>query len=147
MRFSFLEREVVDMSKPRKVNGTCGKCHASFDVTIWDSINTDLASDLPMRIISGEFFKHKCPRCGSVSYLEYPVLYHDLKNKAMIWVVLNGEGDKSQIDEIRNTFIPRGYITRIVRSISDLREKVSILEANRDDCIIELRHLTPPFLL
>ena len=48
------------MSIPRKTKGTCPKCKTPFDMTVWDSVNTDLSPDIPQKIISGELLKTPC---------------------------------------------------------------------------------------
>ena len=58
----------------------------------------------------------------------------------MIWVVNNTEEAENKIKEIRETgFLTPNYTTRIVRSIDQLREKVAIIEAGRDDRLVEIQ--------
>jgi ribosomal protein L40E len=127
------------MSVPQKVIVACPRCNTSLNVTVWDSVNTDLSADLPQKVISGEFFDHICPACGFVCHIEYPTLYHDMKHGAMIWIVHKDASYNKRIQEIRNSIIIPGDLTRIVHSTAELREKVSILESGRDDCVIEIQ--------
>lgn len=126
------------MSMPRKVRVSCPGCKTSLDVTVWDSVNTDLSSELPQKIISGEFFEHICSNCGAVFRVEYPTLYHDMKHGAMIWIVHQDEKYESNVRSVRESAdqFP-GYLTRIVHNVPELQEKVCIIEAGRDDRIIE----------
>lgn len=127
------------MSLPSKKTIACPQCNASFTTTIFDSVNTDYDKELAKKIISGEFFDAKCPKCGFVAHLEYDVLYHDMKHNAMIFVVHKAnENYKSRIAEIQSMFTLPGYTTRIVHDMSELREKAAALEMNRDDREIEL---------
>lgn len=126
------------MSLPRKVHIPCPRCNTTLDVTVWDSVNTDLMSELPQKIISGEFFDHVCPKCGFVCHIEYPTLYHDMKHGAMIWIVHKDENYDGHVQEIRNSILIPGDLTRIVHTVGELREKVSLLEAGYDDRIIEI---------
>lgn len=69
-------------------------------------------------------------------------LYHDLKHSAMIWLVPEGcrqrEYISEYIEEIRSVFAIPTETTRIVYGTQQLAEKVSALEAGRDDRVIEL---------
>lgn len=126
------------MSIPSKGTATCPKCHGMFSQTIWESVNTDLSPDLPEKVISGEFFTFRCPHCGHTFCAEYTILYHDMKHRAMVWLVTPGNHRE---DEIRNVATIPGDTTRLVRSGLELAEKVSSLEAGRDDRVIELYKL------
>ena len=126
------------MSMPRKVRVSCPRCKASLDATVWDSVNTDISSDLPQKIISGEFFEHTCSNCGFTFQIEYPTLYHDMKHGAMIWIVHQDEKYESNVKDARESVkLFPGYLTRIVHNVPELREKVCIIEAGRDDRVIE----------
>lgn len=132
------------MSIPRKISVCCPKCHSTFPVTIWDSVNTNLSKDLSQKIISGAFFDAKCPKCGFVAHLEYDLLYHDMEHTAFIWVVhKDNDKYKEKLQEIcdsqASAFKPSpGYIVRVVDDMNQLREKAAALDAGRDDRIIEL---------
>lgn len=126
------------MSRPRKVHIPCPKCNTTLDVTVWDSVNTDLMPNFPQKIISGEFFDHICPECGFVCHIEYPTLYHDVKRGAMIWIVHKDENYDERVQEIRNVNIKLWDFTRIVHVMGELSEKVSLLESGYDDRIIEI---------
>lgn len=130
------------MSIPAKKTMPCPHCHTPMEVTVWQSVNTNLSPDLPQKLISGDFFCQQCPHCGGIFFLQNTMLYHDLKHRAMIWLVWDGEDREQKLLEIRNTTPPPGYTVRIVRNMAELQEKVSILEAGRDDRIIEIiKHL------
>ena len=127
------------MSIPRKITVSCPKCGKRFEALIFDSLNTDYSSDIATKIISGELFDAKCPKCGSIAHLEYDMLYHDLKHKAMIWVGhTNSENYDSRVAEMRATQQLPDYMTRIVPDMNALREKVACLEADVDDQVMEL---------
>ncbi len=128
------------MSIPRKMTVKCSKCGAEIEVTVFESVNTDYAADVVERIISGDLFSAKCPKCGFVSHLEYDVLYHDVKHGAMIWVLHNNAPEYSgKVAELRSSANVLGYkTTRIVHNMNELRQKAACLENSRDDRIIEL---------
>lgn len=127
------------MSIPRKIQVNCPNCNKVITTTVWDSVNTELSKGLAQRIICGEFFEVKCSDCGTVFTTGYNMLYHDIEKSAMIWLV--GRETPNYFDkcaEVRDTEIPSGYKTRLVKDVDELREKVAALEAERDDRVIEL---------
>lgn len=127
------------MSMPRNITVNCSKCGKSLTATMFVSVNSDYSNDLAMQIMSGELFDVKCPRCQFVSHLEYDFLYHDMHNRAMIWVVHKNSPDyESKLSEIRSTQKLPYKTLRIVEDMNALKEKVSCLESKRDDRIIEL---------
>lgn len=132
------------MSLPRKTMISCPKCARKFETVIFDSINTSFAPNVPESIINGDLFNAKCPDCGFVAHLEYNLLYNDMVHGAMIWVI-HPETDayKQRISEIRTSLAFPSDITRIVANVNRLREKVSCLEAGRDDRVVELCKLLP----
>lgn len=129
------------MSIPKRVTVTCPKCGKPFQVTVFESVNTDYAEDIAQQIISGELFDAKCPSCGFVAHLQYDVLYHDMKHGAMIWLVHQDEKFEKKVEEIRQTNLLSYKTTRIVTDVNSLREKVACLEKNRDDRVIEILKL------
>ena len=128
------------MSIPKRMTVKCSKCGAEIEVTVFESVNTDFATDIAEQITTGELFNAKCSKCGFVSHLEYDVLYHDVKHGAMIWVLHDTSPDYSdRVAELRNSANILGYkTTRIVNNMNELRQKVACLENGRDDRIIEL---------
>ena len=127
------------MSIPKRITVNCSKCGKQLSATVFDSVNSDYAADLAMQIMSGDLFDVTCPHCKFVSHLEYDFLYHDTKHGAMVWVVHKNSPDRSSmIADIRTSQKLPYRTLRIVENMNALKEKVSCLERNRDDRIIEL---------
>lgn len=127
------------MSIPRNTTISCPKCGHKYQVTVFDSVNTDYSPNIAETIISGDLFDAKCPSCGFTTHLEYDVLYNDMKHEAMIWVVhTNNPNYEKRIAEARATRLLPYKVNRIVSDMAELREKVACLEAGRDDRVIEL---------
>lgn len=127
------------MSMPKRMTVNCSKCGEPLSVTVFRSVNSDYADDIAMQIMSGDLFNVKCPNCEFVSHLEYDVLYHDLRHGAMIWVVHPGKPEYTKkITAVRTTPKLHYNTLRIVEDMNALKEKVSCLESNRDDKVIEL---------
>ena len=126
------------MNRPIKTKGKCNGCGKQITATVFESVNTDFAKDLPMQIMSGDLFSAKCPHCKTISYVEYDLLYHDINNSAKIWVLhKNAPKYKERISEIRSAAETSHKLLRIVGSMNELTEKVSCLEKKRDDRIVE----------
>lgn len=127
------------MSMPKRMTVNCSQCGKPLSVTVFESVNSDYADDIAKQIMSGDLFNAECPHCKYVSHLEYDILYHDLRHGAMVWVV--HQNSPEYFDKIAGvrTAPKLPYKTmRIVNDMNALKEKVSCLESNRDDRIIEL---------
>ena len=127
------------MSMPKRMTINCSKCGHQMSVTAFQSVNTDYADNIEDQIISGDLFVAKCAKCGSVSHMEYDMLYNDMKHMAMIWVIHKRSPKyAAQVAEVRAADLVPYKTKRIVEDMNALREKVACLEMGRDDRIIEL---------
>ncbi|MBO4522897.1 MAG: CpXC domain-containing protein, partial [Methanomicrobium sp.] len=63
---------------------TCPDCGAESDFVIWQSINTMIDPETKAKVLSGEIFRFKCPKCGSETNIMYDCLYHQMEDKLMI---------------------------------------------------------------
>lgn len=128
------------MSKQREIKLSCPRCGRRIDVSIWDAVDADMKPDLPQLLISGEFFRHKCPECDAKISLEMPLLYNDPVNHARVWLLQKGRdiaAEKEKLGAHAGAALPPDR-TRRVSGNNELREKVSALEAGRDDRVIEV---------
>ena len=126
------------MSIPKKIDFACPKCHQAVSATMWETVNTNLRENLHEQIIDHSFFNVACPKCGEVLHMRYSFLYNDLRHGQMIWTIYPNEEDYDRrIDEI-SVSTDYGVSTRLVDNIDNLAEKVSALEAGRDDRVIEI---------
>lgn len=107
------------MSKCTQRTLTCRKCHKEFEATIWESVNVSLDPELREKFIFDQLYVFKCPHCGEIHYIPYPILYHDMEHKFMVqsgtledvynfWkmdLTMNGmlDGDKNPLKEIMRT--------------------------------------------
>lgn len=125
------------MSMPMEVTITCPACQATIKSTAWRSINTDYPNAAEL-IISGKLFEAKCPKCGFVAHLAYDLLFNDMQHGFYIWVVHHDEKYDAKIENILSQKNILGFYTRIVDGVDALREKVQILQAGKDDRVVEL---------
>lgn len=129
---------------------TCPQCGKDADITIWQSVNTDLDPEMKAAVKDLSIFRFTCSHCGYSALADYDFLYHDMRNKVMIQYAESDEAVEraktmftgaSLPKELRGIFgggLFAGYILRIVRSQNQLREKLEILDAGLDDRLIEL---------
>ena len=142
------------MSRSHTITVECPHCHTKIDVKIWDSINVDLNPELREKIFSYELFLHKCEHCKKVAPLRYNTIYHDMKCKFMLFFVFSEEDDEFNYNELQhmeNQFrrVMKGYTFRIVYGLSELKEKILILEHGLNDIAVErqkfcIAHLIHP---
>ena len=129
------------MSRQRNIQIACPRCKRRINVTVWDIVDTNMAPDLPNVVISGDLFRHKCPECDTQISLEMPLLYNDVNNRARIWVLDRRQDVNAELAKldpaILGSPVPADR-TRRVSSNRELAEKVCMLEAARDDRVVEV---------
>lgn len=127
------------MSLISKAKATCSKCGKEHTIDIYKSINAETDPELKAAVLSGEAFLWECLDCGASNLAAYECLYHDPKEKYMIWVLPFGEPEGPEKEAIMNQVKAMGdYRLRIVSNAGDLMEKVMIYDAGLDDRCIEL---------
>ncbi len=139
------------MSMEYTIRVTCPDCGTEGDFVIWKSLNTMKDPEAKQKLITGELFRFKCPKCGSVSNVVYPILYHQMEDQIMIKLVTPDEDVEEStrvFDDFANgTMVPgidtsnADYTFRLVSSQNELREKVMIFDQGLDDRVIELYKL------
>jgi len=132
------------MSNHKIVALECPACKTEYDITYWQSLNAEIDPEAKEKLLSGELFTEVCPSCGKTNKVNYPLLYHDMKQKVMINLVLDKEKTEWNPRGIASDFsflssnVLDGYRFRIVRSQNTLREKAKIFNCCMDDRIIEI---------
>lgn len=129
------------MSKQRNIALACPRCRNRIELTIWDAVDADSSSAVSQAIISGEFFRHRCPQCGARINLEMPLLYSDAARDLKICLLERGKDLREGLAKLDPTALGRvsdRSCTRLVHGNKDLSEKLSILQAGRDDRVIEV---------
>jgi len=91
------------------------------------------------KVLSGDLFRWTCPECGETFTVPYPMLYHDMTNKIMVYHLLqrNNSSDRNVMSLLRKTGLMSDYTLRSCYSVDDFREKVAQLDAGLDDRILE----------
>jgi hypothetical protein len=130
------------MSDPIQQPIRCPRCDAESPFTLWRSLNVTLNPEEKQSLIAGELLRFTCPECGATTQVVYPMLYHDMKQKLMIWMTPDdGSGAAAAPDErqeLPNEGVLAGYRARSVRSVNELLEKIVIFDAQLDDVALEM---------
>lgn len=130
------------MSRQSKKTITCPECGEVNEFIIWQSLNGDMDPEAKQQLLDGTLFGFECKKCGHKSSVSYPILYHDMKNEAMVYYVDEDSVEKTQaiMSDTENKTGPEmsGYRKRIVTDQNALREKAIIFEHGLDDRIIEI---------
>jgi hypothetical protein len=128
------------MSMPVTERITCEKCNSVNDVTMWRSVNVALHPERKPELLAGRLTLFTCHSCGSQTQLLYPLLYHDMQQQVMIWL-LPDLGETGPLPAGMPTGLPPwagpAYRSRAVPDILDLIEKIRIFDAGLDDRIVE----------
>lgn len=140
---------------------SCPKCGGRMRVQTYASINRQQDGEAAKRLGQGTLFDAKCPSCGAVTELNYPVLYHDMAHRLMVQYVSGQEdvrralqtfhrllaGSSSLVDagpmsgaasERMGEVVASQYCLRVVTTHNALREKALIADAGLDDRVVEV---------
>jgi ribosomal protein S27E len=135
------------MTKLATVEAKCPACANTWPQVVHASANVSLDPTLKERVLSGDIFKLKCPKCGNVTHAQYDCLYHDM-SKALMVSLTSAEGLDAKIQGLTGALgaIPQRdlYTLRIVHSVQDLWEKIFIFDAELNDGIVELLKVVLP---
>lgn len=116
------------MSKVTNRTLRCRKCQKEFDVQIYESVNVSLNPELREKFIFDELYVFKCPHCGEIHHIPYPILYHDMDKGFMVQtgsledvynffnmdVTMNGllDGDNNPLNRIIRTGATRPTLAK-----------------------------------
>lgn len=115
---------------------TCKECKRNFFVKVYDLIDGDKDYDLRKKFIFDELFIFKCPYCGHIHFVPYPLKYINQKKHFIVQFgslsdVYNFYYNDKDIDT--SLYIKTGATTTILA-----REKVVALENNLDHRIASI---------
>ena len=114
----------------------CGELSKAVAYT---SVNATVNKEQRERILDGGLFAWKCPSCGYSARLTYPILYNDMKNRFMIYLIPKIDRfqlcDKELEEKYSNL---RNINKRVVADFNSFKEKIFIFESGLDDMAVEL---------
>lgn len=125
----------------KKINKAvvCPMCGELAKAEIYTSVNATVNKALRDRVLGGELFAWKCPSCGYSARLAYPVLYNDMKNRFMVYLIPKIDRfqlcDKELEEKYSNL---RNINKRVVPDFNSFKEKIFIFESGLDDMAVEL---------
>lgn len=120
----------------------CPKCNETTEAFLYTSINVTNNRELREQAMNESLFRWTCSSCGHVARLTYPVLYNDMKNRFMIYLIPRVEhfqlADKALEEEFKTL---KHIDKRIVPDFNKFKEKIFIFESGLDDMAVELTKL------
>lgn len=117
----------------------CPMCGEVGKADIYTSVNVSLNADLRERVLDGSLFAWKCPSCGYTARLTYPVLYNDMKNRFMVYLIPKIDRFQLCDRELEEKYSNlRNISKRVVPDFNSFKEKIFILESRLDDMAVEL---------
>ncbi|MBQ1977292.1 MAG: CpXC domain-containing protein [Ruminococcus sp.] len=123
-------------------NIPCPRCNESTEAKLYMSINATNEPTLRSDVLDERLFKFRCSACGHEARLTYPVLYNDMKNRFMVYLI--PEIDRFQLEDVeleQKYERLRGIRKRIVPDFNSFKEKVFIFESGLDDMAVEITKL------
>ena len=106
---------------------------------IYTSVNVARHKSYREKVLDGELFSWTCPSCAYNARLTYPILYNDMKNRFMVYLIPKIERfqlcDKELEEKYSNL---RNISKRVVSDFNSFKEKIFIFESRLDDMAVEL---------
>lgn len=81
----------------------CPHCGKAKRRKIWSSINVTLDQDLKQKFLDGEINTLTCTKCGMNTFINAPLLYHDMQNQFCAWYI---PAEMMESPEFRDMFGP-----------------------------------------
>ena len=130
------------MTKLSTTELVCPECDSEQEFTVFDSVNVSLNPKAKERLINGELTIFTCDDCGHQIEVVYPMLYHDMDNKLMIWMDPEGQLDPNELGKKQFPFgtllLDEAYQYRIVSTREEMVEKILVYDSDLDDLPLEL---------
>lgn len=120
----------------------CPKCSETTEAKLYMSINATNEPTLRGDVLDERLFKFRCTACGYEARLTYPVLYNDMKNRFMVYLI--PEVDRFQLEDVeleQKYDRLMGVRKRIVPDFNCFKEKVFVFESGLDDMAVEITKL------
>ena len=117
----------------------CPMCGELGKAEIYTSVNVARHKSYREKVLDGELFSWTCPSCAYNARLTYPILYNDMKNRFMVYLIPKIERfqlcDKELEEKYSNL---RNINKRVVSDFNSFKEKIFIFESRLDDMAVEL---------
>ena len=117
----------------------CPMCGEMAKAEIYTSVNATTDRGLRDRVLDGSLFVWSCPSCGYSARLTYPILYNDMKNRFMVYLIPKIDRFRLCDSELEEKYANLRNITkRVAPDFNSFKEKIFILESGLDDMAVEL---------
>ena len=117
----------------------CPMCGEMAKAEIYTSVNATTDRGLRDRVLDGSLFAWSCPSCGYSARLTYPILYNDMKNRFMVYLIPKIDRFRLCDSELEEKYANLRNITkRVAPDFNSFKEKIFILESGLDDMAVEL---------
>ena len=118
---------------------TCPRCSQQSDVKLICSANQTSVPNIKRAVLNDSFFKWKCPKCNFEKQLLHPLLYNDIANRFMVYYIPQTKKRFLADEKIEKEYADLSDITkRLVSNVSELKEKIAVLDSRHDDMAMEL---------
>ena len=71
----------------RIMKNTCSACGQEEEFDYYESVNVNVNPELKQKVLSRRINFFKCSKCGYEQELIDSFLYHDMRNRVMVWVL------------------------------------------------------------
>ena len=126
----------------------CSSCGEANSFERYDRIDVSKTPQFRTSLIDWELFKYTCNHCGHQLIIDYPTLYVDEDNKAIIQYLPSNCSDVGSVPSIKKLaeeFDVSKYKCRVVTNLEAFVEKVQIFGEGMDDKAIEfMKYLKSP---
>lgn len=117
----------------------CPSCGELRKAEIYTSVNATVNKKLRDSVLDGSLFRWTCSECGKTVRLTYPVLYNDMKNRFMVYLIPRVERFQLCDNELEEKYSNlRNISKRVVSDFNAFKEKIFIFESGLDDMAVEL---------
>ncbi len=121
---------------------TCPKCAQKTSTRLECSANTENNKTIRTEIFDESFFRWKCKKCGFQTKLLHPLLYNDIANEFMVYLIPKVDRQQLIDQNLEEEFAELSHIQkRIVPDVNTMKEKIVLFEQGIDDMAIELTKL------
>ncbi|HEX4125115.1 MAG TPA: CpXC domain-containing protein [Tepidisphaeraceae bacterium] len=127
-----------------KIKLPCPGCGAPAEFVSWTSLNATLDPHEKTRLLDRSLTQFKCSACGHEAQVIYPLLYHDMDNGIMIWLLPPSAAEAKEPEALPADVarqLGERYRYRAVSHLNELIEKIQIFDAGLDDRVVELAKL------
>ena len=129
----------------KKYTIKCPECGTDVEVSRPAVINVQNDPEYKIKVLTGELFNEKCPKCGQGLQVVSRITYHDMDKRLMIYLrPITSQDELKTFDyeairsAIEDNFKAPNYAIRVVTTVNELMEKIKIAEFGLNDGVIEI---------